>query len=70
MNRGIIINTQSQGANVTIISALHGASLCLVTVVTGPWYIQNTHSVLSLNNGKRYLLAMNVVYYDKLAYNL
>ena len=61
-NKGIIIDAQSQGANATILSA----SLCLVNVVSGPWYIQNTHSVLSLTNGKKHFLAMNVVYYDKL----
>ena len=66
-NTGININTKIQGANATILSALHdGTSLYLVnSVASGPWYIQNTHSVLSLTHGKRHLLAMNVFASDE-----
>ena len=45
-NKEIIINvmlsTQSHGANATISSELHGASLCLANVVSGPWNIPST----------------------------
>ena len=50
-NKGIIIDTEVQGANAIILIALHGTSLYLVNVVSGPWYIQHTHSVLSLTHG-------------------
>ena len=51
-----MLSAQSQGAQATITSALHGVSPCLVNVVSGPWHIQNTRSVLSLNCGKRYVI--------------
>ena len=49
-NKEIIINvmlsTQSHGATATISSELHGASLCLANVVSGPWNIPSTQAVL------------------------
>ena len=58
LNKEIIINvmlsTQSHGANATISSELHGASLCLANVVSGPWNIPSTQAVLSLASTKRY----------------
>ena len=61
-NKEIIINvmlsTQSHGANATISSELHGASLCLANVVSGPLNIPSTQAVLSLASAKRYLQAI------------
>ena len=61
-NKEIIINvmlsTQSHGANATISSELHGESLCLANVVSGPWNIPSTQAVLSLASAKRYLQAI------------
>ena len=55
-NKEIIINvmlsTQSHGVNATISSELHGASLCLANVVSGPWNIPSTQAVLSLASAK------------------
>ena len=55
-----MLNTQSHGANATISSELHGASLCLANVVSGPsqWNIPSTQAVLSLASTKRYLQAI------------
>ena len=63
MKKEIIINvmlsTQSHGANATISSELHGASLCLAnSVVSGPWKIPSTQAVLSLASAERYLQAI------------
>ena len=70
-NKEIIINvmlsTQSHGANATISSELHEASLCLANVVSGPWNIPSTQTVLSIASAKRYLQAILSVYCDKLA---
>ena len=64
MNKGMIINTKRQGHNSKC--TVWGKLCCQWTVA---YNIQNTHSVLSLTNGKRSLPAMNVVY-DQLAYIL
>ena len=53
----MMLSTQSHGANATISSELHGASLCLANVVSGPWNIPSTQAVLSLASTKRYLQA-------------
>ena len=65
-----MLSTQSHGANATISSELHGASLCLANVVSGPWNIPSTQVVLSLASAKRYLQAVWAVYCDKLASGL
>ena len=73
-NKEIIINvmlsTQSHGENATSSSELHGASLCLANVVSGPWNIPSTQAVLSLASAKRYLQAVWTAYCDKLASGL
>ena len=54
-----MLSTHSHGANATISSELHGASLCLANVVSGPWKnIPSTQAVLSLASTKRYLQAI------------
>ena len=61
-NKEIIINvmlsTHSHGANATISSELHWASLCLANVVSFPSNIPSTQAVLSLDSAKRYLQAI------------
>ena len=41
-----------------------------VNVVSGPWYLQNIHSVLSLDSGQKYLQVMYAVYHNKLVYQM
>ena len=53
-----MLSTESHGTYATISSELHGASICLVNVVSEPWNIPNTQAVLSLASAKRYLQAI------------